>query len=398
MFRRGVAGLDRNLAVCLRTLFIAAALLASPLAGLTLNSARASEIPSPRYFSVESGHTIGDPFLGRWIVDGGAATLGNPISEPVTLEGKTVQFFEYGALAQQSEIARLPVAAMLLAHDVRAHSPGNGHRSPSPIDSAGGQRAAANAGQEGVVSIDATNLTVSGSLLGYYRDHGGDGRFGAPISQPYRTGGVTVQWFEFGRIELAKSGVAISAPVGFELARRLGVDMARVDQGGLPLFLASRIATFHGDGAVPNAQGVFEPVEIKIPAISVDAKIERVSIVDGAMGTPEDAWNVGWYPQLSWPGEYTNVVMAGHRDWWGIGPTVFYDLPNLTAGDMIYLVGADGAGATYRITDAYSVGSETNAGDIVGDTGGEMLTLITCDGSFDGAEYASRQIIRAQRI
>jgi sortase (surface protein transpeptidase) len=65
---------------------------------------------------------------------------------------------------------------------------------------------------------------------------------------------------------------------------------------------------------------------------------------------------------------------------------------------MIYLVGADGKGATYKITDVYSVGADTDAGQVVGDTGSEVLTLITCVGAFDGAEYQSRQIVRAARI
>jgi LPXTG-site transpeptidase (sortase) family protein len=383
-----------------RALFLTVALVIAPFSGLANRSVRAADAPELRYFAEATGHTIADPFLSRWIAENGAVTLGDPITEPVELYGKTVQFFKYGLLAHgSSKTARQPAGATLLALDVQAHSPNSGRRDPSPIDVGGGQSINADPGQNGVVWSDKTRHTISGSILSYYSDHGGSDSFGQPISEPYVSGGFTMQWFEYGRIEVAQKGGAVSpAPVGYELARRLGVDSKTVNRGGLPVFLASRFAKFQGDGTIPEATGIFEPVEIMIPAISVDAKIEQVDIVDGAMGTPQDAWNVGWYPQISWPGEYTNVVMAGHRDWWGIGPTVFYNLPDLAPGEMIYLVGANGKGATYKITDSYSVGSDTNAGDVVGDTGSDILTLITCDGSFDGAEYASRQIIRAERI
>jgi len=379
---------------------LAVALIVSPFTGLVLRSVSAANAPAPRYFAAATGHTVADPFLSRWISDDGASALGNPITEPVKLGGKTVQFFEFGLLARgSSKTSRQPAAKTLLRLQVQAHSTSTGRRDPSPIDISGGQSVGADPGRDGVVWSEKTRHTIGGSILAYYNDNGGPDRFGQPISESYVSNGFAMQWFEYGRIQISQNDGAIApAPVGYELARALGVDSGKVNQGGLPLFLASRFAKYQGDGTVPNASGVFEPVKIMIPAISVDANIEQVAIVDGAMGTPQDAWNVGWYPQISWPGEYTNVVMAGHRDWWGIGPTVFYSLPDLAPGEMIYLVGANGKGATYRITDAYSVGSDTNAGDVVGDTGAEMLTLITCDGSFNGAEYASRQIIRAARI
>lgn len=382
-----------------RMILVAVALLAGPMAGLPLHSTQAADAPSARFFAQSTGHTVSSPFLNEWIAAHGAATLGNPITEPVDATGTTVQYFEYGALSRKSsKTTRQATGKTLLALLVRAHSPSSARRQASPVDQAGGQSVEADPGQDGVTWSGQTKHTISGAILGFYDANGGTGRFGQPISQSYRAGGSTRQWFEYGRLQTDLNGNVSAAPIGFELARQLGVKSDRVTQNGLPLFLASRFATYKGDGAVPEATAAFAPVEIIIPAISVDATIERTAIVDGAMGIPVDAWNVGWYPQISWPGAFTNVVMAGHRDWWGIGPTVFYKLPNLTDGEMIYLVGADGKGATYKIFDVYSVDSNTNASDVVGDTGTDILTLITCDGNFDGSEYNSRQIIRAERI
>ena len=98
------------------------------------------------------------------------------------------------------------------------------------------------------------------------------------------------------------------------------------------------------------------------------------------------------------PGTFTNVVMAGHKDWWNVGPTVFWNLNQLVPNEMIYLVGKDGKGGTYRITDSWAVDANVNANDIISDKGEETLTLITCDGAFDGQHYLQRWIVRAERV
>jgi LPXTG-site transpeptidase (sortase) family protein len=208
-----------------------------------------------------------------------------------------------------------------------------------------------------------------------------------------------VQWFELGRLELPSGSDNVKfGATGFELAIARGLDVGKVKSRGLPDFDSARFTRFFGDGTIPEAVGPFDPVEIKIPAINVDANVEQVAIVDGVMGIPEDPWAVGWYPTLSLPGDFTNVVMAGHKDWWNIGPTVFWDLNQLVPNEMIYLVGEDGTGATYQITESWAVDANVNAADIVSDQGAEMLTLITCDGAFDGQHYLQRWIVRAMRV
>ena len=135
-----------------------------------------------------------------------------------------------------------------------------------------------------------------------------------------------------------------------------------------------------------------------IPTINVDAAIEVVDVVDGEMGTPVDVWAVGWYPIISSPGNFTNTVMAGHKDWWNAGPVVFWDLYLLVPGDKIYLAGDDGSGFTYVVTESFEIDANTNATVVVSDAGAEMLTLITCGGPFDGVEYLQRWIVRGERI
>ncbi len=149
-------------------------------------------------------------------------------------------------------------------------------------------------------------------------------------------------------------------------------------------------------GAVPAAVGAFAPVGISIPAIGVNAGIEQLGVAGGAMGNPQDPYAVGWYPAFGSPGGDGSVVMAGHVDYWTVGPAVFANLGALGGGEQIIVTAPDGTGATYVVTGVWSVSASTPAEAILGGSG--SLTLITCTGSFNGVEYDSRLIVQAVRV
>lgn len=140
------------------------------------------------------------------------------------------------------------------------------------------------------------------------------------------------------------------------------------------------------------------PTRLIIPSIGLDAPIEVVGIVDGVMDVPQDPWNVGWYPAFSRLGQGRNVVMSGHVDWWGVGPTVFADLENVGEGDEIDVTGEDGSSFTYQVTAVRSVDATTPAGEALAGASGEALTLITCTGDFNGEHYLSRLLVQAERV
>jgi LPXTG-site transpeptidase (sortase) family protein len=112
------------------------------------------------------------------------------------------------------------------------------------------------------------------------------------------------------------------------------------------------------------------------------------------MQTPENAWNVGWYDTLSSPGAPGNAVFAAHRDWWGVGPVVFYNLDQVAPGDQIVVTGENGESATYVVTDVSSIDATADFTSVISPHGGEEITLITCSGNFDGSEYLDRLIVR----
>jgi sortase (surface protein transpeptidase) len=147
------------------------------------------------------------------------------------------------------------------------------------------------------------------------------------------------------------------------------------------------------------------PVELQVDSVGVDAPIELGAVVDGAMQDPSGPWVVSWYDQLGKIGEGGNVVLAGHVDYWNVGPAVFWDVRDLPAGDVIRVVGEDGKNYEYAVqwTQPYmaeELTPEVIQKDIVGDTGEETLTLITCGGEFnpDTGEYNQRWVVRANLI
>ncbi len=143
------------------------------------------------------------------------------------------------------------------------------------------------------------------------------------------------------------------------------------------------------------------PVSITIQKIGVNATIETIEIVDGVMQDPTGPWVVSWYKETARLGETGNIVMAGHLDYWDVGPAVFYNIAQLTEGDRIEITGEDGQTYVYEV-DWVRNYDNANAPiqEIVGPTDNESLTLITCGGPFDyvNGVYLQRTVVRAHRV
>jgi sortase (surface protein transpeptidase) len=159
--------------------------------------------------------------------------------------------------------------------------------------------------------------------------------------------------------------------------------------------------------AMPEPEPVegVAPVALQVDSVGVDAPIELGNVAEGVMQDPSGPWVVSWYEPLGKVGEGGNVVMAGHVDYWNVGPAVFWDVRYLPEGDIIRVVGEDGKNYEYAVqwTQSYMADQltpEVIQGEIVGDTGQETLTLITCGGEFnpDTGEYNQRWVVRANLI
>jgi len=144
-----------------------------------------------------------------------------------------------------------------------------------------------------------------------------------------------------------------------------------------------------------------------IPAISVNAPVTpRTVDRDGQMPSPDGPRDVIWYdfsalPGLGGrPGAGGNTILAGHVDYHGYGPAVFWDLRNVKQGDEITVRLRDGNEYKYvtrsnRIVDP----AAASFNEIVASTTEESLTVITCAGDFDPAthNYDMRRVVWAVR-
>ena len=141
---------------------------------------------------------------------------------------------------------------------------------------------------------------------------------------------------------------------------------------------------------------------LAIPEFGVDAPIVVLGVdANGIMESPDGPTDVAWYDFSSKPGFGSNAVFSGHVDYYNYGPAVFWNLKDLEPEDIIEVRLEDGTVYQYGVVSREMVNAQTaNIGEIVGDTANEIITLITCGGTFDASigEYDQRVVVRAQRL
>ena len=139
-----------------------------------------------------------------------------------------------------------------------------------------------------------------------------------------------------------------------------------------------------------------------IPKIGVDAPVVTLGVDDqGVMQSPSGAFEVGWYDFTARPGVGGNAVFSGHVDFASVGAAVFWDLRELGPGDLVEVRLADGTVYQYLVASSVSYPSgEAPIAEIVGPTGGDTVTIITCTGTFnrDIHQYSHRLVVRAERL
>ena len=145
--------------------------------------------------------------------------------------------------------------------------------------------------------------------------------------------------------------------------------------------------------------------EILIPSARIKAAIVRVSLTPTrAFGAPDNPFVIGWWEDGPAPGERSNVLLDGHRDFEdleeNVGTGVCWELPNTTVGDFI-LVRDNEAGLVhiYIVIEAATVPWNAPEGvNYLQPSDRFILTLITCEGSFDSDShnYSNRRIIVAE--
>lgn len=175
--------------------------------------------------------------------------------------------------------------------------------------------------------------------------------------------------------------------------------------GEMPSSGALRPGPVGEDSPLARASNPTDPINIVVEKAGINASVEHQNIVDGVMSNPSGPWVVAWYPQTATLGEQGNVVMAGHVDFWNVGPSVFFNVRDLVEGDEIVLTGENGSSYTYAVdwVDTFLIEELTTGGvleDVTGHTDTRSVTLITCGGEFDyvNGEYLSRMVVRGSFV
>lgn len=142
---------------------------------------------------------------------------------------------------------------------------------------------------------------------------------------------------------------------------------------------------------------------LAMPSIGVTAAVFEMGYErDGRTpATPNSPWGVGWYTFTDFPGTPGNAVFSGHVDWYTGAPAVFGRLRNVSLGDSIYMVLADGTPVAYQVDRSEWVTPYTaDVAEIFGITDYEAITFITCGGTWDpvAKDYSHRLIVRAHRV
>ncbi|MDO8565905.1 MAG: class F sortase [Candidatus Moranbacteria bacterium] len=150
--------------------------------------------------------------------------------------------------------------------------------------------------------------------------------------------------------------------------------------------------------AVQEKEGVPLPVRLKIPKITVDAKVELMGLTsDGAMEAPKRGRNVGWYSAGSRPGEVGSAVMDGHYGTWKNGEgSVFDNLNKLEKGDRVSVEDEKGTLITFVVRESREYDSNADATDVFDSSDGKVhLNLITCEGVWnkDSKSYSQRLVV-----
>jgi Protein of unknown function (DUF4012)/Sortase domain len=149
---------------------------------------------------------------------------------------------------------------------------------------------------------------------------------------------------------------------------------------------------------VVSANPIAAPTWLDIPSAHVSAGVVELGVEpDGTMEAPPTPDVVGWYRMSARAGQPGNSVFSGHVDW-GQNTAVFWGLRDLEAQDPIVIRGADGVEHRYLVESNRVVDrNDPSATALVRGARDSVLTLITCDGTYDRSirDYSGRRVVRA---
>ncbi|MEV0826291.1 class F sortase [Nonomuraea rubra] len=142
------------------------------------------------------------------------------------------------------------------------------------------------------------------------------------------------------------------------------------------------------------------PIRLVIKRLGINAPIQSVGLKrDGTIQVPpsENHNLVGWYRNMSTPGEVGPAVLLGHKDT-RTRAAVFARLPELKNGDTIEVKRQDKTTAVFTVGGVEQADKQTFPTQrVYGEQQNAQLHLITCGGTYDRStgHYTDNVIVYA---
>ncbi len=141
------------------------------------------------------------------------------------------------------------------------------------------------------------------------------------------------------------------------------------------------------------------PKYIAIPTIGIrNTPVLKLGLLgSGAIATPDNIFEAGWYDASSLPGQAGAMFIYGHVSSWK-ADGIFYDLKKLKAGDTVTITRGDDKTYTYRVVKSVvypynDVPMNTVLAPVSAHTPG--LNLMTCTGQIvkGTSEFSERLVV-----
>jgi len=145
-----------------------------------------------------------------------------------------------------------------------------------------------------------------------------------------------------------------------------------------------------------------KPKHITVPSVGIDYDImELGQNPDNTMETPPLFEKItGWYKYGPSPGQIGPAVIVGHVDTYK-GPSVFWKLREIKAGDEISIAREDSSVVKFKVTALQQFDQSNFPTDAVyGNTDDAQLRLITCGGTFNKKtlRYSENTVVFASLV
>jgi lipoprotein-anchoring transpeptidase ErfK/SrfK len=266
-----------------RLLVAATLALMLAMTGMPTASTSAASLGPDRVYFAQTGHYLSYGFLDYWRANGGLMQFGYPITEELSHNGLTTQYFERAVFEYHADA---PAGWKVQLERLGAEQTASRTKEAAfkPISGAS---------DASTTFFSQTGHTLAFGFRTYWQAHGGLRIFGYPISQEFAEGGYTVQYFERARFEYHPSNPpqyqVLLGLLGTNAATAANVDRSRITQ----------------DKAVPE----YDP-SLWYTAVPAEYQPEARSAPAGSPVTEAKWIEVDLSQQHLWAWQYDQVIFS----------------------------------------------------------------------------------------